>query len=73
MVIRQPMLAGDPASEDDVAEFFGSAGWKPFEAGGELAYFDPISHHAVSDTHMGNLVRMPDGQLAPIDLRGYKN
>ena len=48
---------------------FEEAGWKPFLIGSDLAFFDPQTRIAVSDTHPGNLILMADGNFAPIDLR----
>lgn len=42
---------------------------RPPDEEGNIAYFDPERHIAVSDTHRGNLIFMDDGLLAPIDLR----
>lgn len=69
MIIRQPGIAGIPATEDEICGFFEASGWLPFRIDGHTAYFDPARRIVVSDTHRGNLVRMSDGLLAPIDLR----
>lgn len=69
MVIRQPGIAGSPATEDEIRGFFGASGWLPFRIDGHTAYFDPARRIVFSDTHRGYLVRMSDGLLAPIDLR----
>lgn len=72
MLIRQPAIAGDPASEEHINEFFTTNGWAPFIVGEETAYFDDVNEVAISDTHPGNLILMKDGLLAPIDLRVQK-
>jgi hypothetical protein len=69
LIIRQPAIAGVPATEEQIRDFFAGNGWRPFRVDGELAFFDPVHHVAISDTHRGNLVLMDDGFLAPIDLR----
>ncbi|MBL9152823.1 MAG: hypothetical protein JNK37_10070 [Verrucomicrobiales bacterium] len=69
LLIRQTAIAGVPATEAQIAEFFTSTGWKRFILEGNVAYFDPERCIAVSDTHRGNLIFMDDGLLAPIDLR----
>lgn len=69
MIIRQPAIAGRPASDEEIRSFFRDSGWTPFHVGGQTAYFDPARNLVVSDTHRGNLVMMSDGLLAPIDLR----
>jgi len=69
LVIRQPAIAGTPATEAQIRQFFEDTGWQPFQIGLDLAFFDPELEIAISDTHPGNLVLMDDGLLAPIDLR----
>lgn len=69
MLIEQPAIAGVPATEEQIRGFFTGNGWRPFVAEGQLAFFDPVNHLAISDTHRGNLILMADGLLAPIDLR----
>ena len=69
MVIEQPAIVGQPASLEQIREFFTSHGWQPFTVGGEIAYFDPVRNVVISDTHRANLIQMDDGLLAPIDLR----
>lgn len=69
LLIRQPAIAGVPATLEEIRRFFIDAGWKPFVIGGNLAFFDPERHVVISDTHRGNIILMEDGLLAPIDLR----
>jgi hypothetical protein len=69
LVIQQPAIAGEPATEAEIESFFTSTGWKKFIIGGNLAFFDPELRIVISDTHRGNLILMEDGLLAPIDLR----
>jgi len=72
LIIRQPAIAGQPADEEQIRRFFEDSGWRPFQIGLDLAYFDPALEVAISDTHPGNLVLMDDGTFAPIDLRVQK-
>jgi hypothetical protein len=72
LIIRQPAIAGTPATESQIREFFETTGWQPFMIGNDLAFFDPSTGIAVSDTHPGNLILMSDGNFAPIDLRVQK-
>jgi len=72
LIIRQPAIAGQPTDEHQIRTFFETSGWKPFQIGLDLAFFDPDLEIAISDTHPGNLVLMDDGTLAPIDLRVQK-
>jgi hypothetical protein len=69
LIIRQPAIAGEPATDDQIAGFFLSTGWKRFVIDGNVAFFDPVRSIAISDTHRGNIILMDDGLLAPIDLR----
>jgi hypothetical protein len=69
LIISQPAIAGEPATEEQIRGFFANSGWLPFSIHGETAYFDPSRNVVVSDTHRANLILMADGNLAPIDLR----
>jgi hypothetical protein len=68
-LIRQPAIAGSPATEEEIRHFFTSSGWCDSMLDGNTAYFDADRRVVISDTHRGNLVKMDDGLLAPIDLR----
>ena len=69
MVIQQQAIEGEPATLEQINDFFTSNDWKRFMVGGEVAYFDPERNVVISDTHRGNIILMEDGLLAPIDLR----
>ena len=69
LLIRQPAIAGTPATDEQIRRFFTDSGWMPFVIGGNIAFFDPERQIVISDTHRGNLILMDDGLLAPIDLR----
>ena len=69
LLIRQPAVTGKPATLKQIKTFFTSNGWLPFKVSENLAFFDPIRHVVISDTHRGNIILMDDGLLAPIDLR----
>jgi len=69
LLIRQPAIAGTPATDEQIRRFFTDSGWLPFVIGGNIAFFDPERRIVISDTHRGNLILMADGLLAPIDLR----
>lgn len=69
LLISQPAIAGIPAAETQIQQFFADSGWLRFVIDGEIAYFDRERQVVVSDTHRANLILMADGQLAPIDLR----
>jgi hypothetical protein len=69
LLIRQPAIAGKPATLEQITNFFTQNGWQRFMVEDELAFFDPVHKVAISDTHRGNIILMEDGLLAPIDLR----
>lgn len=69
LLIEQPAIEGTVATLEEIQSFFTASGWRPFRADGNLAFFDPDREITVSDTHLGNIIVMPNGQLAPIDLR----
>lgn len=69
LLIEQPAIEGEVATMEQIQSFFESSGWLPFTVGGNLAYYDAEREVVVSDTHLGNIIAMPDGELAPIDLR----
>jgi hypothetical protein len=69
LLIRQPAIAGQPATDAEIDRFFRESGWKRFIVDGNTAYFDPARQVVISDTHRGNIILMDDGLLAPIDLR----
>ena len=69
LLIEQPAIEGQPATVEQINEFFTRNGWLRFTANDEIAYFDPEKNVVISDTHRGNLILMSDGLLAPIDLR----
>lgn len=69
LLIRQPAIAGTPATDGQIRSFFTDSGWLPFVIEGNIAFFDPERNIVISDTHRGNIILMADGLLAPIDLR----
>lgn len=69
LLIRQPAIAGTPATDEQIHRFFTDSGWLPFVIEGNIAFFDPERKIVISDTHRGNIILMADGLLAPIDLR----
>jgi Serine/Threonine/Tyrosine Kinase found in polyvalent proteins len=69
LLIRQPAIAGTPATDEEIRGFFIDSGWMPFVIEGNSAFFDFERKIVISDTHRGNIILMDDGLLAPIDLR----
>lgn len=69
LLIRQPAIAGVPATDAQIHQFFDTSGWLRFNNQGNTAYLDPQRNIIISDTHRANLILMEDGLLAPIDLR----
>ncbi|MDF1811149.1 MAG: hypothetical protein P1V20_03015 [Verrucomicrobiales bacterium] len=72
LLIEQPAIAGLPADDTQILEFFVSNGWYPFRIDKDVAFFDPDTNIAVSDAHPGNIIVMADGLFASIDLRVQK-
>lgn len=69
LMIRQPAIAGAPATDEQIQRFFTDSGWKRFVIDSNTAFFDAERRIVISDTHRGNIILMEDGLLAPIDLR----
>jgi hypothetical protein len=69
LIIQQPAIEGEPATEEEIDQFFTSTGWERFDIEEEVAYFDPVLQVVISDTHRGNIIATDDGLLLPIDLR----
>lgn len=69
IVMKQKAISGTPASIEQIQEFFTGNGWKRFDTGGQIAWFDPERSLVVSDTHPGNLIMTSDGIAVPIDFR----
>lgn len=69
LLISQPAILGQPATDAQIHSFFIESGSQRFQIGDDIAFFDPERELVVSDTHRGNLILMDDGMLAPIDLR----
>ncbi|MFC5052016.1 hypothetical protein ACFPK9_15550 [Rubritalea spongiae] len=69
LIISQPAIHGQPATDEQIETFFTESSWKPFRVNDDIAFFDPQRQIVVSDTHRGNIILMDNGLLAPIDLR----
>lgn len=69
LIIRQPAIEGEPATEEEIDTFFSSTGWRRFVIDDNIAYFDAEQKIVISDTHRGNIIATEDGLLLPIDLR----
>ena len=69
LVIQQQAIEGEPATLEQIYDFFTGNGWRRFMANGEVAYFDAERRVVIYDKHRGNIILMADGLLAPIDLR----
>jgi hypothetical protein len=69
LLIKQPAITGQPATLEQIKNFFTENHWLPFQIQNNLAFFDPVRKIVISDTHRGNIILMDDGLLAPIDLR----
>jgi hypothetical protein len=69
LLIKQPAIKGEPATDEDIDQFFTESGWRRFIINGEIAYYDAENQVVISDTHRGNIILLEGGMLAPIDLR----
>jgi Serine/Threonine/Tyrosine Kinase found in polyvalent proteins len=45
LLIRQPGIAGTPATDEQIRNFFTDSGWLPFVIEGNTAFFDPERKH----------------------------
>lgn len=68
----QRAVMGTPATNHEIHGFFVENGWRKFTTNDGIAWLDEERCLVVSDTHQGNLVKTPDGILAPIDFRIQK-
>jgi hypothetical protein len=48
LVIEQPAIRGEPATLEQIHEFFAGSGWHRFTVNGDIAYFDPETRVARS-------------------------
>lgn len=64
VVSAQPMIRGDHAEKEEVIEWMRSLG---FAAAGQKTYWNAKEGLAIFDAHPGNVLRIPDGRLCPID------
>lgn len=69
LLIQQPAIKGEPATDEDIDQFFRESGWRRFTINGNIAYYDAENQVVISDTHRGNIILLEGGMLAPIDLR----
>ena len=60
LLIRQPAIAGTPATDEQIRRFFTDSGWLPFEIEGNLAFVDPERKIVISDIHL--LLAAPSGE-----------
>ncbi|HEX2747366.1 MAG TPA: hypothetical protein VHM91_05135 [Verrucomicrobiales bacterium] len=65
IVSAQPMIRGDHAEKGEVIEWMRSLG---FAAAGQKTYWNANEGLAIFDAHPGNVLRIPDGRLCPIDI-----
>jgi hypothetical protein len=65
IVTAQPLVVGKKPSQEDVIEWMRSLG---FAAAGQKTYWNATEGLAIFDAHPGNVLRIPDGRLCPIDI-----
>ena len=65
VVTAQPVLRGELADQKAIIAWMGSLG---FVAVGRKTYWNAAERLAIFDAHPGNVLRIPDGRLCPIDI-----
>ncbi len=68
-VISQPYVEGTQPTDTEVADWFLTQG---YESKGHNRWFHPVTGVEVADAHTGNLIKLADGELVPIDLQVLK-
>jgi DNA ligase (NAD+) len=65
-VISQPFVKGDEPTLDEVAAWFESNG---YQSVGHNRWLNEVTGTEIADAHTGNLIKVADGELVPIDLQ----
>lgn len=68
ILTSQPHIAGEPAGYDDIQRWFCGLGFVQLEEDGRIAWYRHRENLLISDTHEGNVIQTPKGDLVPIDL-----
>lgn len=65
IVISQPLMRGEAAEPAAITVWMRSLGFVPV---GRKTYWNAAEGIAIFDAHPGNVLRIPDGRLCPIDI-----
>ena len=68
VLTSQPHVAGEPASYEEIQNWFETLGFKKVESSGSIAWYHSDENLLVADAHEGNVLRSKDDLLLPIDL-----
>ncbi len=66
LVISQPFVFGDVPTSEEVASWFEANG---YHSKGHNRWKNETSGVEIADAHVGNLIKISDGELVPIDLQ----
>lgn len=66
LVISQPFVFGDVPTSEEVASWFEANG---YHSKGHNRWKNETSGVEIADAHVGNLIKIKDGELVPIDLQ----
>ena len=66
LVISQPFVTGDVPTPEEIAIWFEANG---YHSKGHNRWKNETSGVEIADTHVGNLIKISDGELVPIDLQ----
>lgn len=69
IITSQPFVKGESPSVEDIAEWFEAQG---YVNAGYNRWKHPDTGADIADTHPGNLIRTPEGNIIPIDLQILK-
>ncbi len=65
-VISQPYVEGSQPTDEEVTDWFQNQGYR---SKGHNRWHHPETGVEVADAHTGNLIKLSDGELVPIDLQ----
>ena len=66
LVTSQPFVFGDVPTQDEVARWFEENG---YHSKGHNRWKNDATGAEIADAHVGNLIKVKDGELVPIDLQ----
>ena len=68
VLTSQPHISGEAASYAEIQWWFRELGFQRLEIGGSVAWYSVLNNLLIADAHEGNLIRVLEGILVPIDL-----